>query len=135
MIDKRSVYLIDDDPIVNVHNKDVLNELNCFKKIEEYSSGPKALSKISSLIKSNSSLPGYIFLDVRMPEMDGFEFIDELEYLLDDNDLNEFPVVLIVTSSKHKRDLELFDKCRTAGYYIEKPLRPEVIRETLNLEN
>ncbi len=133
MIDKKSVYLIDDDPIVNVHNKDVLKQLNCFRAIEEYSSAPDALAKILSLIKSDGRLPGYIFLDVRMPEMDGFEFIDELEYLVDDNDLEEFPVVLIVTSSKHKRDIELFDKCRTAGYYIEKPLRPEDIKETLNL--
>lgn len=131
MLSKGKVFLIDDDPIANFCNKDVLQEIESIEQIEEFLEAKKALIELEKLLKEGMSLPHYIFLDIRMPEMDGFEFIEELEYLLEDNEPGELPTIILLTSSRHKRDLELFAKCQLPGYYLNKPLELEELKQKL----
>jgi CheY-like chemotaxis protein len=133
MLDSKSVFLIDDDSVANFCNRDVLNELNYFEKIEEFPNAQLALARIRELIEQSGELPKYLFVDIRMPKMDGFEFVEELEYLIEDHGLVAYPEIVMLTSSKHKRDKELFDKCQLAHHYINKPLDLNDVKDTLGI--
>lgn len=70
----RKVLLIDDDPIANMIN----NELFKARKYQvvAYTSPKKALEFLSTITFSSEFIPEIIMLDINMPEMDGWEFLE-----------------------------------------------------------
>ena len=77
----------------------------------EASNGKEALEKLESFT------PSVIFLDMRMPEMDGYEV---LEHLRSDEKLKNIPVVAVTASALKEDERELKNHC--AGF-LPKPLR------------
>lgn len=120
MINANEIILLDDNDDTNFYNEDVVQETNLFSKIQTYESAIQLLEDIKVRLSQNIAIPGYFIVDVKMPEMDGFEFIDELEVLLEDQDV--YPTVFILTTSNHKRDHEQFSKSFLAKSFIVKPL-------------
>jgi len=72
----KSILLVDDNQSTNFFNK-IIIERNIFAQITTATDGVKAINHIKSLIENNSEVPEYIFLDINMPEMDGWEFLKE----------------------------------------------------------
>lgn len=70
----KSILLVDDSESTNFFNKIVI-ERNVFTKITTAVNGLKAINHIKSLLENNSEVPQFIFLDINMPEMDGWEFL------------------------------------------------------------
>ena len=75
-IDNKSILLIDDDVIVNSINKKLIESLNKFDSVQIKSNPELALEFFENQIKNNEKIPGVILVDISMPEIDGFEFID-----------------------------------------------------------
>jgi CheY-like chemotaxis protein len=75
-----------------------------------------------------SFMPGLILLDLRLPKMDGFEF---LEAVRADARTKDIPVV-ILSSSQQQKDLE---RCRDLGAkaYINKPLDAKKLAKAMNV--
>ena len=69
--------------------------------------------------------PSLILLDINMPIMDGFEFLEEYSKL--DSNLKASTVVVMLTTSLHPRDLERADTFPDLKAYINKPLTKEEI--------
>jgi CheY-like chemotaxis protein len=132
-IDKKSILLIDDDVIVNSINKKLIESLNKFDSVEIKSNPELALEFFETQIKNNKNLPGVILVDISMPEIDGFEFIDSVEEILDENNIEEIPAFIMLSGSKYKRDFEKFDKTPIIKKFLMKPLNKEelafVLRE------
>lgn len=73
-----SVLIIDDEEIDFLINSKVLSLGKFAGEIKHYSSATSAIRYISDLVKNNSAeWPSHIFIDINMPIMDGFRFIEE----------------------------------------------------------
>jgi CheY-like chemotaxis protein len=66
------ILFIDDDEPTNFLNKMVVEQYDCVREIHVVQGGQEALDYLSG----NSLRPDLIFLDINMPAMDGWEFLD-----------------------------------------------------------
>lgn len=70
------IITIDDDDATNCYHQVVINSSNCCEKLVSYSDGESVLQFLSNIDDETTS-PDLIFLDINMPKMDGWEFLDE----------------------------------------------------------
>lgn len=75
---KNQYLLIDDDDIVNVIHHEIISQFDPTADIVLFNSSLEGLAYLEALLQSNQSLPDFIFLDIRMPELDGFGVLDKL---------------------------------------------------------
>jgi CheY-like chemotaxis protein len=113
------VLLVDDDAATNFLAELAFKNLDIAKEIVVASDGFVA----GELMKQNNC-PDVIFLDIRMPRMDGFDF---LENLIEMNVCKHVKVVMLTSSTRTE------DKARALSYnavvdYIEKPLTEQIIQ-------
>ena len=113
----KEIFLIDDDSLVNrIHTIHISNMV--FKdKITSFTDPEMALEELGNKVGFNGKI--LILLDINMPEMSGFEF---LEHMLTNNFSESF-VVIIVTSSESHGDRERAKKYgKYVKDFISKPL-------------
>ena len=115
----KTVFLIDDDATYNALNKRMLKKkVDEEFNIVEFTNAEEALSHILE----KNVIPDYIFLDVNMPLMDGWEF---LQILTEETEGIEFNTkVSMLTSSMFPQDKEKAFKFKYVHHYINKPLDP-----------
>ncbi|MET6990654.1 response regulator [Sediminicola arcticus] len=75
------ILLIDDNYIDNFINKIIVAKENITKNVTVMLFSLEALDYLKN---KRRGVPELIFLDIKMAEMDGFEFLDEFEKLLDE---------------------------------------------------
>ena len=103
-----SIMLVDDDDTTNYLNHRLLEGLNAAKKIITIKDGEQALSYLSNACDTSKSeefpCPDLIFMDIKMPVMDGFEFLKAYQdaSLAAKKNINLF----MLTSSASFYDLE-----------------------------
>lgn len=71
------ILLVDDDDDCNFFHMRLLNQSDCVENIEIAKDGMAALDLIDLKWKEKKKFPSIIFLDIKMPRMDGWEFLDE----------------------------------------------------------
>lgn len=131
ILDYKNIYLIDDDAIVNRFNRKLIENTKLFEAIEFSLNPSKSLIDLSFRIDKNDKFPGLIMIDLSMPEMNGFEFIDELDELFEAKNLINFPIFIILKSSTYKRDVEQFLKTPSVKRFLTKPLKIEEFNKIL----
>lgn len=121
--------VIDDDSINNFLMNNMLSEIPFVKNFEIFTSANEALQRLHELKKVGDSFD-VIILDLNMPEMDGFEFLEAFEMELFD----DFPQmkVVIVTSSNLSRDKAKAANFKSVSSYITKPVTDEVLENIYN---
>lgn len=126
MIDKIKVLLIDDDPVIHFINSKVLEQLG-LTAISTARNGQDALDLISSCKESQPG-PSAIFVDLDMPVLDGFGFIEAYKKL-DLQNKNKTGLA-IVTSSYNPEDIK---RAKTLGvtHYITKPMTADSVKPVL----
>lgn len=77
----KSIYLVDDDKISNFVNEKLIQHAGIFEEVRVFQSGVKALAELQQVHKEQGQAPQIILLDINMPIMNGFEFLDELAQL------------------------------------------------------
>ncbi|SDS38735.1 CheY chemotaxis protein or a CheY-like REC (receiver) domain [Gillisia sp. Hel1_33_143] len=88
-----SIYLVDDQPITNFITRKLLEVEGITSKIKEFTNPLIALEELEI------DQDPFIFLDLNMPEMTGWEFLDNLKRS------NRFPKIVILTSSTSELDV------------------------------
>lgn len=122
------VCIIDDDPIF-VYGTKVLLSYNCSfcSSVSVYEDGEEALENLTLIANRKEKLPDVIFLDLNMPIMDGWKFLDAFVKL----PLEKVPRVYIVTSSIDKRDIEKAHSYDIVKDFIVKPLSDSILVDLL----
>jgi CheY-like chemotaxis protein len=130
-LNNKKIILIDDDVIVNKVNKFLINSTGFFETIESKTAPQEALNYFEELIKIKAELPGFVLVDISMPEIDGFEFIDLLDELFEDYEIEELPAFVILSATNFKRDYEQFDKTPIVKKFLSKPLDKDEFESVL----
>lgn len=118
----KKILLVDDDETSNFLNELLIKGMDLVEEVSVASNGQEALEHLKN---RDNTVPQIIFLDLNMPVMDGFEFLEAFE------DTREIEVpVFILTSSNNFKDYERAKKFNVAGYLI-KPLTEEKIKDVL----
>ena len=114
----KNVLLIDDDKISNFINSKVLSRLGFVKELHTAINGKDALNQLQNTYKDG--LLEVIFVDLNMPVMDGFQFIEA--FLKLDRSKTENVKIIIVTSSESIEDIQ---RARSLGVkdYLIKPMK------------
>ena len=117
-----SIFIIDDDAITVFGIKKLLSAVILCNNVNSFSNGKLAIDHIENLLGEKKELPEIMFLDLNMPIMDGWEFLEEFIKL----PIHKKITINIVTSSINKEDGEKSKtfKCRTHHNitYNTKPL-------------
>lgn len=119
--------LIDDDPIINLVHKKVIINADSHAEVTVFNSGKTALNYFKTNTESQYVI---VLLDINMPEMNGFEFLEKLikKKNIDWNLLNIF----ILTSSLNLKDREQAEKYPMLKGYLGKPLNIPNLLELTN---
>lgn len=122
---------MDDDDTSNFINKLVLKGMNISSDIKVSTNGEDALAYLKKNFKENNpgKCPTLILLDINMPVMNGFEFLDAIKNIPEIN--NEDLHVCMLTSSTNPEDIRRAKEYNIQGY-LDKPLTPEKIQQVFN---
>ena len=124
-----SIAVIDDDPITVFGIKKMLNSINASDDIKTYANGKEAIDDIRLMLKNNQSIPEVLFLDINMPIMDGWQFLEEFITLPVKSRIR----INILTSSIDPADRQnwVYYKGKTDHIidYKNKPIRRKEIEE------
>lgn len=125
MIQFKKAFLIDDDLITNLLNEKLIVKKLAIESIQKFTNPEAALEQLrASAISSKENIfPDIIFLDINMPEMDGWKFLDEL-LSISQIDFNKCKVVML-SSSIDIADIQKSISYSVISKYITKPLTPD----------
>jgi CheY-like chemotaxis protein len=128
----KHILLIDDNEIDNYITKQLLTRQQIAEAITTQSSATEALSFLGELQYTGQEFPGIIFLDIRMPEMDGFGFLEHFA---------KFPEqfksqcsIIMLTSSQNPDDIARARSNPHVKEYLQKPITREVVIKLFNIQ-
>ncbi|MES2003674.1 MAG: response regulator [Bacteroidota bacterium] len=127
---KHIVCVIDDDNIYQYTARVILESTGLIKEIQSFYDGNEALNFIKKNIhQSRESLPDVIFLDINMPVMNGWEFLDEYNKL--STNLTKPILVYVVSSSVNSTDMQRSRAYETVTDYLVKPVNRNTYQELM----
>ncbi len=123
------VLIIDDDNPSNFLNSMVVEEAGCAKETVVTTNGKKALDYLTKASHGDFPRPEIIFLDINMPVMDGWEFLEEYERL--DKSQKGKVIVVMLSVALNKSDKEKMDALVYVNEFIDKPLETKHIHNII----
>jgi CheY-like chemotaxis protein len=124
----KTVMLIDDNEIDNLINQKMIEASAITENIYTHTGAKSAIEFLKNMEKldmANQVLPDVIFLDIDMPLMDGFQFLDEFEKLT--NVAKKKCKIVMLTSSINPQDFNRSKKYENVRLYLNKPLSHDSI--------
>lgn len=120
--------IIDDDSISNVVTTRVAESSGIFSQVQVATTGKDALDVFAKVCLGTAAAPDVVLVDLNMPVMNGFEFIEALNALSFPN--KERLAIVIHTASEDSFDLQ---RARTLGvdHYLVKSLKPTALQTTI----
>lgn len=112
--------LIDDDPLDNFINTKLIKINNFAEKVIVCEDPKKALK----LLSSEKVKPDVIFLDIKMPWMDGFSFLDEYDKLAIDK---AHAKIYILSMSLNPSEIEMAKHNKHITKFLKKNLTPQML--------
>ncbi len=123
------VLFIDDDKFNNIFNKRIIEKYKSFNTTVAVTSGNEALNYLSKATENNLLKPDLIFLDINMPGMNGWEFIEEYQKI--DSDFTKDIKVFMLTTSSNPDDYERSKSIKVVNDYFNKPLTLDLFKNII----
>ena len=120
---KKMIWVIDHDAIYQIIVNKIIQRSEMFSTIFSFKNGKDAIDALYGSIQNKEGFPDIILLDINMPIMDGWEFMEEMEMIK--SQINKKINIYIVSSS-----IAVEDKNKTKTYpdilgYLSKPVTTE----------
>ena len=117
---KKIIWVIDDDTIYQIIVNKIIQRSEMFSAVSSFKNGRIAIDALQETLDKDTALPDIILLDINMPIMDGWEFMEEMALMK--SKFNKQITVYIVSSS-----ISIEDKNRSKTYpdilgYLSKPV-------------
>ncbi len=118
------IWIIDDDDIFTFGAKRMFSKSNANIQVDSFHSAEEAIEKL----ESGNQDPELIFLDINMPIMDGWEFLDAYAELGPRNHIK----IIMTSSSIDPEDLKRIEGHALIHRYLQKPISIEGIQNAIN---
>ncbi|WP_225899100.1 response regulator [Flavobacterium erciyesense] len=120
MITKKSIWIVDDDPIYQIIANKIIQRSDMFSEVTTFKNGREAMNIVHQVLENKNTIPDIILLDINMPVMDGWEFMEELTAIKPQIQ-KEFSVYIVSSS------IAVEDKSKSKKYndilgYLSKPI-------------
>jgi CheY-like chemotaxis protein len=119
----KCIMLVDDSPDDNFFHEREIKKADLTNVVITKNSGEEALEYLKSRKDPHSDL---IFLDINMPGMNGWEFLES--YNLLDKDLQGRAIIIMLTTSDNFEDIAKAKTWNIVSDYITKPLTKEIMK-------
>jgi CheY-like chemotaxis protein len=130
------ITLIDDDPICHLIAEKIIQRFSLFK-LENFTKPQDALTQLRwRAAHEPEKLPDFILLDIHMPHMDGWQFLEEFHKLPEH--VVKRSSVMMLSSSSSQIDYEKSKRYSAVKNFFSKPFTEETVdlmRKTLNGRN
>lgn len=118
-MEQKTILLVDDDPVINFIHRTIISSVFSQNKIIAVENGELAIEHI----RNNPNSSYLIFLDINMPVMNGWDFLDAIRPQKEKFNLS----IHILTSSIDSRDIERSSNDELVISYLTKPLNRDTI--------
>lgn len=128
-----TIYLIDDDKVYQFMAKKAIDSYPHAHNLKIFSDGEEAISFLKNNKINPNEAPDIIFLDLNMPIMDGWQFLEE--YIKLKPGIAKPVTIYIVSSSDDEIDTERAKHLQDVSGYLIKPVEKSTFKEILNKLN
>lgn len=128
--DLNCILLVDDDEFTNYVNQKIIEKAQIKTHVQLTTSAEEALDYLRERGHAPAPQPGIIFLDLNMPGMNGFEFLQEYDQFHDEQKAHI--IVVVLTSSDHPHEMEKIKKNKDVVAFWTKPLRPQAVADLVD---
>ena len=123
------IALVDDDKVFQLTTLRTIQAAKLTDKILQFENGEEALSFLKVHAMETDNLPDFIFLDINMPFVDGWMFLEDFATLK--TGLKKDISIYMVSSSIDPRDVNRAKGDKNVREYIIKPVSREKLIEVL----
>jgi two-component system, chemotaxis family, chemotaxis protein CheY len=123
------IALVDDDKIFQLTASKTIKSTEITDTILQFLNGEEALQFLKRNISNPSTLPDYIFLDINMPYIDGWMFLDDYDNLK--SKITKPISIYMVSSSIDPKDIQRAKTNNNVKDYVIKPVTREKFLELL----
>ncbi|WP_256009082.1 response regulator [Desertivirga xinjiangensis] len=125
------VMVVDDAKIDRFLAEKVISKYSFAEEVVSVESAISALDYLSTNTGDEEALPDLIFLDINMPEMNGFEFLAEYNKLPEN--IKKKCIIIMLSSSLHPEDKELALQSPYVCQFLNKPLTEQKLIEITSI--
>ncbi len=124
----KCILLIDDNPDDNFYHERVIKKCNVAETVLAKNSALDALNFLKSK-KKEEEPPELILLDINMPVMNGWDFLEEYEKL--DDDLKSKAIIVMLTTSQNPDDAKKAATMKVVSDFKTKPLTKDTLDDII----
>ena len=127
----KSICIIDDDKIYTYGVSKIIKNHLPDNDIMSFENGRKALETIKEMRDKNEELPDLILLDIDMPEMNGWDFLNEFQSVREN--VSKDIQVFVISSRIDEKNQELYrlEWDQKVSDFIQKPVEVEALKSLL----
>lgn len=122
---KKIIWVVDDDAIYQVIINKIIKRSEMFSASSSFKNGKEAVSALHKIIENTELIPDIILLDINMPVMDGWEFMEEIKSIK--SQIDKKIIIYIVSSSIAVEDKNKSKEFKDVFAFISKPVNVQDI--------
>lgn len=119
--------IIDDDPIYIFGIKKMIEVVDFCSDFIVFNNGKEAIDGLNKLYADTGKVPDIILLDLNMPILDGWQFLEDFVGFPSEKKI----IIYVVSSSINQCDIDKAMSFGSVKNYIYKPIRKQDLQEIL----